>query len=728
MKKQQESRSKVALLSAAVVSALYGVSASAQLEEVIVTAQKREQSIQDVPISVTAFSGEELREFRFNDLRDLTQQTPNMSLAGYNESKPEIVIRGYAMSDLFTALDASPVGVYNDEVYIGARSGLLSQMYDLERVEVLRGPQGTLWGRNTTGGAVHFVSNKPDPSGEVNGYVTATVAEQDQFDIEGAISVPLVDDVLALRVSGIRRDMGGYTKNAFTGGDLDGVDSWAARAQLVWTPSESATWRLAIEGSDSEVNGPAWHTIGMGNNEPSPTTGYVDPPGFHTVSTDFPPLNTTEKAGISLQGTIDLDWFGGTTFTTISNYQTNDTQYRSDWDGQSFDLGRDTLIQDDTEQWSQELRLASNSGERLNWTLGFYYYSDEVDGSQHQTVFGGFFDIFNDYVQGNDAWAVFGNMDYALSEDLTLRLGLRYTDEEKDMRANATDSFGTPAIVDFNDSESWTEPTGSIGLDWSVSEDALVYASVSRGFKSGGYNGAAFNDASEVGPFDPELNDAYELGAKTTWMDGKLRVNGAVFYNDIEDIQALVPAGVFFLVIDNASSATLQGAELEVYAQPTDRLNFSFTASFLDTEYGDYFNQALPVAYPDVTIDTNLRGNELPHSPSEKFSGMIQYNIPFIGGSTLTPRFEFTHSGDRYLSSPNRPIDQGDSFTVMNARLKWADANDRWQATLWVTNLDDEQYALASTGSLAFFGLTGSATERRGQPRTLGLTLNYNFN
>ena len=698
----------------------------AQIEEITVTAQKREQSIQDVPVAVTAFSSQELREYQFNDLRDVAQQTPNLRLAGYYDSKPEIIIRGYAMSDLFTALDSNPVGVYNDEVYTGSRAGLLSQMFDLERVEVLRGPQGTLWGRNTTGGAVHFVSRKPDTGGELNGYGSFTAGRFEQLDFEGAVGLPLIKDVLAMRVSAIKRDSDGYTNNLFDGSDLDGVDFWAGRAQFTWTPTSDMEWKLAFDVSESENNGPGWHVFGQGNNEPSLATGYVEDPDFHTLSNNFSPLTETRKAGITLHGDIGLDLFGGTTLTTITNYQVNNTDFRNDWDGQPFDLGRDTNIHDLTKQFSQEVRLASDNAERLNWTAGFYYYTDEVDGGQLQTVFG-FFDYFNEFVQDNDAWAVFANLEYELTDQINLRGGVRYTDEEKDIVVNASDIFFTPAIVGFTDSESWDALTGMVGLDWTPTDDVLLYASYNRGFKSGGYNGGAFNSPTEVGPFDPEFIDAYEIGAKTSWFDDKLRLNAALFYNEIKDLQALVPSGAFFFIIDNASSAEIMGAEIELFAQPTERLSMSLSAGFLDTEYGDFIHPSLTVAFPGVSVVTDLTGNELPHNPSETFGGMLQYDIPFLADSRLTPRFEFSHVGDHLKSGVGRPIDAEDGYTVLNAKLSWTSADERYQAMLWMNNLADEEYRTSTTGTLAFVGFTGSAGAQHAPPRSYGITLRYTF-
>ena len=698
----------------------------AQIEEVIVTAQKRKQTLQEVPIAVTAFTGEQLREYGFNDLRDLAHQIPNVQIGGLyaGGDKPDIVIRGYGINELFTAFDASPVGVYNDEVYNGSRSGLLSQIYDLERVETLRGPQGTLWGRNTTGGAVHFISRKPDTGADVNGYGRFTAGRFDQLDFEGAIGVPLIKDVLAMRISGIKRDSDGYTKNEFDGSRLNGIDSWAGRVQLSWTPTESMEWLLSINASEKETAG-GNHAIGLGNNEPSPITGYVENRDFHTLSNDIVVLSETKKAGITLKGEVDVDWFGGSMLTTITNHQATNYEYSSSFDGTPFNLGNTDALPDQMNQFSQELRLASNNENHLSWTAGFYYYTDEIATETELTLFG-FLNLVSDAAQESDNWAVFTDLSYELTNDITLRGGVRYTEEDKDFMIDAGGFFG-PTISNFRGSESWSAFTGSVGIDWRLNEDAMIYASYKRGFKSGGFNGGALNDPSEVGPFDPEFVNSYEIGAKTSWFNNRLRVNAAGFYNEISDLQALLPIPPVILLVQNASSADVLGAELEIVATPTDRLSLSLGVGLLDSEFGNFINDSVTVAFPNVTVSRNLKGNEFAAAPGEQVNGSIQYDLPFFADSTLSPRLEFSHIGDHFHWSFNNPLFKEDSYTLLNVKLNWTSANGALRAGFWVNNLTDEEYNVKVTGHFAYVGFLGSATAIRGPDRSYGVTLQYNY-
>ena len=576
-----------------VIALALGVSsplALAQIEEIVVTAQKREQSLQDVAMSVTAFSAKELEEYAFDDLRDIASQTPNLMVSSFwGNGKPDIVLRGVGMNNLFTPLDVSPVGVYQDEVLIGSRSGLLSQMFDLERVEVLRGPQGTLLGRNTTGGALHLISRKPDPGGEFNARGAFTYGRFDQMDFDFAVGGPLIKDVLAARVAGMSNDQDGYTDNEFNGDDLHAVDNKAARVMVNWVPTDNMDWLFKAHWSKMKGTGAAYHSEGPGNNGINPFNGYQENPDFHTLSHDQDGVDKIKKWGVSLQGTVELpNLFGGATLTTITSFDKVTYGDAQDIDAMPFEFTHE-FFNDEVEQITQELRLTSATDQRFRWVGGFYYYTDEIDGDSLFLInFDPFFDVIpvrditsgNDFVQDTEAWAVYADFSFDLTDQLTVSGGVRYTDETKDVVIRGfsgltldvpiVPAFLAPLVLpvstvfDFEGTTSADALTGRVALEWKPQDDMLLYARYGRGFKSGGWNGQAAGALVQIQePFAPEFVNAYEVGAKTQWYDDRLQFNAALFYNDIQDMQSLIIEVLDFFT-RNATSADVFGAELEM--------------------------------------------------------------------------------------------------------------------------------------------------------------------
>lgn len=692
----------------------------APIEEVVVTAQKREQNLQDVPLSITAFSATELKEYGFNNLRDIASQTPNVHLTGFFQyGRAEIVIRGLSLNDLFSAIDASPVGVYNDEVYAGSRSGLMSQMYDLERVEILRGPQGTLYGRNTTGGAINFISRKP--SAQPNAEASVSYGRYDAIEGAFAGGMPLSDSLSArIAVTGRTRD--GYTRNEFTGKrNLDDLDSWAARGQVRWAPDESMEWILKVTAAESDSATPTQHSLGLGNGEPNQIFGYQENPDFHTLSVNNIPEETLDKFGVTLTGTIDLDIFGGVTLTSLTNYEETDYTENEDTDASPVDKARFSQT-DDHDQILQEFRLTStNVANRLRWIAGMQYYTDEVDASTNFTLNQdpvlfplGFFPVVLDqaYIQESAQWAVFGDANFDVTSSITLNAGLRYTHEKKDFDLEAF--FFTFQTIDFVDEKSWDALTGRIGLDWKPTDELLLYGGYSRGFKSGGFNGSAFTGGSELDPFDPEFVDAFEIGAKSTWYDGRLIANGSIFYTKVDDMQALVvdvsPFGFALFPVINAAKAEIFGAEFEFKARPVENLFLQLGIGLLDTKYNEFI----------TPLGVDLSGNELPSAPNISVSTVAQYEIPFTFG-IIVPRLEFSHRGEQYFDPPNTLSTKENAYDLLNASLTWRSLDERWGLALWITNATDEEYSYRKL--IGTLPTQGTITDYRAAPRMYGVTL-----
>ncbi len=724
-----------------------GLSAmGAEIEEVVVTAQKRAESVQDVGLSITAFSEQDIEAYGMNNAWDLSQHSPNLKITAFFEnSRPEIVIRGVGQNNTFGSIDQSPAGVYNDEVYMGARAAMLTQMFDLERVEVLRGPQGTLYGRNTTGGAINFISKKPSfEAPSLAGTMTYGRFDQIEGELAGGIAL---SDTVAVRAAGIYRTNDGYTKNQFTDDNMNDLESGAGRVQLAWKPISTLDVLFNVHGSSAESDSPAIHHIGYGNNEPNllyPVFGgpaYQETNDSHTLSNDRPGFEDNEGWGASMHA--DLDW-NSLTLTTIVSYENVDTAIREDSDGSPVDYF--TIDYDDKfDSWSVEQRVASTVEggilDGLDWVAGFYFYTDEVDTFNHTRLFAdalfapffgpGGIQGFSTYTQESNNWALFGDFQYPLTEQLQLNGGIRYTYEEKDFDWVLADNFGTS--IPIIESEDWDAFTGRAALEWRPLDDMLLYASYARGFKSGGFNGTVLFPPAPTTPdltFDPEYADAYEIGAKSMWLDQRLVINAALFRIELTDQQTLLvlPGNIF--TIRNAAKSIINGAEIEMQLQATEALYMQAALGLLDAEYDKFIN-------PD---GRDLSGNPLPAAPDVTFNGLIEYAFAAWAGTTVTPRFEWSYTDalnfDRY--GKNRidsvfgtpipsAVDIQQNYWLLNASLTWRSVDEKYSVMGWVHNLGDQEYWVKTIGNFADAGSGGGATAYPGPARAYGVTFRFNF-
>jgi len=706
---------------------------------IIVSARRREETTQDIPLSISAFGSEEIDKFGFENAFDIAQQTPNVNISSFfDNSKPEIVIRGLGPQRLFSAFEQTPVGVYYDDIFSGSRSAHLAQMFDLERVEVLRGPQGTLFGRNTTGGAINFISKKPGDAFSLEGSVT--YGRFNELSFEAAVDLPL-SDTLAVRLAGIKRDRDGYVKNISgipgVPERLQDVDNWGARAIIEWTPNASMDWTLNVHGFGSDTNTPAiFGRIGQGNGEPNTITGFVHPEDFYTLSINEVPEETIDAWGASLTGNIDI---GNVTVTTITAYEDVEAFEFEDSDATPFAI-QAFSVPDDHWQFSQELRFASNFGS-LDWILGFYYYKDNLKANN---VFNGFRDPFFGVAPGFEAdnfldqdtenWAIFGDVRLPLTDTLTVNGGLRFTSEDKSINADATvvvfspDGMGgeipftIPTIVDEEVEADSNELTGRITLEWKPNDDLMIYGGYSRGFKSGGFNSQAFASPTELEPYDPETVDAFELGLKSTLFGGAATFNASIFHQKIKGLQSLVVIEDPFLgplfFVRNAAEATSKGAEIEFRAEPMDGLTTSLGVGLVDAEFDSFpFNDG---------TGRDATGNKLPGVPSLSVNGLVQYEAYLAGGSSVTPRFDFSYVSDQFFEAQNRPLlDEQEGYILANASLSWRSSNERYEVRGWVKNLFDKQYFAKALGGQSVSA--GNATSYHGAPRMYGVTFRFRF-
>ncbi len=680
---------------------------------VVVTAQKRDQDIQEVPVAVTALTGEALQDAHVSTVMDLNALAPSLQVkTDDNAANPKIFIRGIGLND-FNPNTASAVAIYSDGVYIGSPLAQMGQFFDLERVEVLRGPQGTLYGRNTTGGAINLISRKPSDNFEATGSVE--YGSYNNLTLEGAVGGPITPE-LAYRASGTYLSNDGYTLNRLTGNRGNDTNRGAARFQLQWTPSDTfdALFQLRYGKSNggsiwaynrsllpatAQATGPdgfcapAYYTSG----ECTDLAGYANTSAnlyqgdYHLEGKD-----KVETYGASATLTWDL---GAMSLISVTGYDHADRDDVEDTDAGPTDI---ITARYKAKQWaaSEELRLQSNGDNPLDWVAGIYVARDELDANSYYDVFrvANSGDPLTDLPQGigvfgwpftqdTNSYAVFGQIDYDFTDKLTATFGLRYSADKKTFHYNSTyaSDVGGPSsdLFSIDDSKTFDSFSGKVGLQYQLTDDVNVYGSYNRGYKSGGFFGGQTTDPSSLRPYDDELVNAYEVGLKSQLMDGLLTANFAAFYYDYQDLQ------VYTLVVDpntnltvqnftNASNAEVKGLEAELMASPIDGLDLSLGASFLDATYQDFQSQG-----------DDYSGNTLPNAPEVSLNGSARYEWELFGGSAEAQADVSYRSKVFYDTRNVERLSDGDR-TFVNLRFGWKPADGGMEFGVYGRNVFGE--------------------------------------
>ncbi|MBN8606087.1 MAG: TonB-dependent receptor [Caulobacterales bacterium] len=728
--------------------------------DIIITAQRREQNLQDVPVAVTAFSGDTIAELGITSSADIADIVPNVEigLPAGDGNQPLIYIRGVGLSDT-NSNNAGPNGVYVDEVYISSPGAQTFQLFDLERVEVLKGPQGTLYGRNATGGAINFITARPSYDFETQ--ASLSYGSFDTINAEAAIGGPISESV-RFRLSGTSAQSEGYVRNLVTGERENGSDSFALRGQLALDITEDFDALISVHGGQVDVRAPQYRSLGLLDPDTGFTTpcapaaiaanqcgnvlGYVSPQGFYDGEYDQSAPLEVENWGAAARLNWDL---GGVTLTSISSYEDNDKTHREDSDASPNSiLHIDYRVQSET--FTQELRLSNSEG-GVNWVAGLYYLHEDLNQDQTGDLFhdlrvltpdggadttgattGGAPVLFSRTLnlQETEASAIFGQADFELTDTLRATIGGRYNSERKTFTAVAQleDDFvdgapipgGVLPLYAFDNEASFENVSFKLGLDYDLSDDVMAYASVSTGFKSGGFNGGFLSfDAAEAAvqaqPFNEETLTAYEIGLKSMLFDGRMRFNAAAFYYDYQDLQlyTLVNTGAIPLVLlDNAANATIYGAEFEMIARPIDRLDITLNLGLLNTEITDF-----------VSAGTDYSSNQLALSPEVTFSGLVNYEIPLTPGLALAVQPSFSYRSSQFFSADNNPLLQQDGYWLFDARIALLSEDGRWEAALFGRNLADEEYINYAV-DLSDFGFI---EQFRGEPRMFGAELRLQY-
>ncbi|MFA5630976.1 MAG: TonB-dependent receptor [Porticoccaceae bacterium] len=747
------------VITTAVCGATLALAASAQaqtparqaqaIEEIIVTANRREQSMQEVPITLNAISGDDAFKVGITGTSSLQQNVPSLQVARQaNQARP--FIRGIG-SQIGDANSENSVAIYVDGVYQPAAFASFFEFSNIERIEVLKGPQGTLFGRNATGGVIQVVTK--DPGDDVRGDISLGYGNYDTVDVRGFISAPLTDNV-AFSLAGIskKRDEG-YGDNLFTGKDTPGAHDYGVHAKLVIAPSDKTSVKLSGNYYRSEngaiTSQPVPGAVAFGGQ------GY---PGEYNVWHDFEERSNIKTFGGSLR--VDHN-FGGVQLVSISAYTKNEGYWRLDQDLSSTPLIK-AVINQLGRMYSQEFHMMSPADSKLQWLIGAYYFDYEA-GHVPLELRGFAFDpgfpncFFGpagcDLDAGLD-WdnkaettskAIFAQATYPLGERTNLTLGVRNTWDETDA-LSTTYVGGTPIVLPVPpvlanpnpQSIKYDEPTWRISLDHKVTDNMLAYVSYNRGSKSG--NVTVGSVAWDNIPYEPETLDAYEIGLKTETSDRRVRFNVSGFYYDFTDIQfQKIEAGASNIF--NGGSADSYGVEFDLEARPIDNLTLIATAGWLHTEIGPFagapntcrsavtgsndaggfFCNGLDgLPDPGNLIPYDAKGNHLPGAP--EFTGSIGfvYDIVTPNSGVFTLSSNLYYNDGFYFELDNRL--HVDSFTYLNAALTWTDPSSAYQVTLWGKNLTDEFTYSMLTGQSGGTDLGGP-----GEPRTFGIRVGYKF-
>lgn len=717
--------------SATVVWGMSTVAAQAQsdqdgasvLEEVVVTAQKRTQRLQDVPISIVALGGTQLEDAGTTSLASLQQFTPGLVVSNVNNGFATYTfMRGSGTSQTTAGADPS-IAYFMDEVYLGNKAGLQFDLLDIERVEVLKGPQGTLFGRNAAGGAISIITRRP--SRTFQGTFDARVGNYDAVTLRSTLSGPVAgSDSLFYRFSGGYRTREGFTENLVTGRDIDNVDMLTGRGQLEYS-SGDVTFLLTLGALKSD-NGPAARFISTadatGVLSPSAAAGHPGP--GESFFKHYDDVGGGQKQdAYDVTGRLEITTPIGT-LTSISAGRWSDFDMFQDNDGTgASSLALDYRSRDTT--FSQEIRLSSADDTRLQWIGGLYYYRGDTE--ERTSLLGGpdfpspllrnRTAIDNaDYL--TESYAVFGQASYAITSQLSLTAGGRYTVDEKSMdRFIDIPGFPVPGIFPqiVHPDERWSafNPTGT--LEYKFTPDLMVYASYREGFKGGGFQ--ALLPAMPGVPFDPETVDSYEVGFKSAWLGDKLIFNAAVFRADCSDCQVVRVIAPAVTNVDNAGEIRTDGVDISILARPSNQFRLAADMTFQHAEYRKYANPG----------GVDYTGNRQMRSPDFSGSLSTEYDFPIAGGATLTLHGDYSYRTKMFFD-PSAAEIRGqfqDAYGLANARLTYTPGSGRWNVSLWGNNLTDEEYLGAISVSSSAAGGTGLSIA--GEPRTFGVAAHLDF-
>lgn len=722
------------------------------LGSVVVTAQRREETAQEVSTAISVLSGKELQDRGVGrSAGEILNSVPNSSAGTIQNGRPRWWIRGVGAGQ--QQLDfPNPIGFYLDDVFISNASATGIPIFDIERVEVLRGPQGTLWGKNTTGGAVNIVSKKPTFSDKPEGYAKVDYGSFGDKVIQGAVGGTIVEERVAGRISFYNQDLDGRFKDQFSGKTAGGVEDSVIRGQLLFalTPDLDALLNVYHRKYKTDGNvGTVKSNVASGVFR----NGYVPSRDINHVASNAEQSSDVTQNGISL----NVNWqIGKLTLTSITGFADFKQETLQDTDNSPLEIGR-SYTDAKSRQWTQELRLASPREDRWNWLSGFFYFKEDIDslsanarlpnGDVSQLAGSSQPRTFNstDLAHKTESYAIFGSTTYNFTDKFDATVGARWTTEEKKYDLNrisnaltsgpnaGTDTswsdygqwwnsynggIGGTTTFDAGQSKRWNAFTYDITPSYKLAENQRTYFKFSRGIKSGGFNTAATSPLA-LNTLKPEELNAYEIGYKSEWLNGRLNFNANAFYYDYSNVQVNVVGtyqGQTISYLQNVEKANIKGAEFEIEALPTNNLHINTNIGFLKSEFEKF----------DVLNNGgNYDGNEFVRAP--RFNALLAgtYRIPLANGNKVVIGADARYLGKQHFFVTNQDNDllNQESYTVVNARVTYSTQGDKVELTGYVNNLLDKEYRYhslppqQSTGNTVYWG----------NPRTIGASLTFRF-
>ncbi|MDE1146784.1 MAG: TonB-dependent receptor [Azospirillaceae bacterium] len=722
------------------------------LQEVVVTAQKRAENLQDVPMAITALSAQTLEKMDVRDVQDLPNLTPGLQIKTSDASaNPKIFIRGVGLND-FNANAAGAVGIYMDGVYVASPLAQLGQFFDLERVEVLKGPQGTLYGRNTTGGAINVTARQPTFDTTSDGSL-----EYGRFNAvkaEAGVGGAVVPGKLAIRIAGDYERDDGDTYNRVSDSYVNAMNRWGGRVGLLFTPSDDLSVTVQLHGGQNR--GDSRYTQARPLIPQTAAATGADglcAAGFYatgqcTDALGYADTDNNPYAGdYNLKGEDKVDTWGASVNvrwdagkTTLYSITAFDTAERDDVE--DTDASPDSLIHSTYKATqhdvSQEFRVEAPLTDKLRGVAGVYFLHDYLTTTSEYDILRDLRPMFvtddnptgvsldnnvalvgYPYTQITNSYAAFGQVDYQLTDMVTLTGGLRYSKDDKDFTYRSTVEEVVD-VFDYANSKSFSSVSGRASIQVKPTDDVMVYASYNRGYKSGGFFGGYTRDPADLAPYADETLDAYEVGAKTEFWDKRLRVNAAGFYYDYSNLQVfqiVTRDGIPTQTFNNAASARLYGVDADITLAPLKGLEISLGGEYLNSEYLDY-----------VSEGEELSGNRLPSAPRWTLTGLVSYDHPLdgVGGKengTLNAVVDVSYRSMIYFDSHNLSRLSQPGYWLTDARLGWTTPGGTVSMGLWVRNLFDKTYIM-DINNLDSFGLDALSI---GSPRRFGGYLQWHF-
>ena len=762
---------------------LTGWAHGAEIEEIVVTAEKRESTLQETPIAVTAVTRDDIELRNLDDFSQIQFVAPGLVFSEIADMA-QMTMRGVGVDQ--SDVSAEPgVALYSDSAYRGTLVSAANLLFDLERVEVLRGPQGTPFGRNSTGGALNVITRLPGEEAAMEANFIYGSYDRTRVEVSG--DVPIVPGILALRGAVARDARDGYADNNFTGREEDDASATFAKMAAVFSPSDALSVVLRGEYNDSEIGGPPFIKT---DDHPVPPllTSSANPGGVLTIPGTFcGPVSCADLLGLSLSPggvgsddpretyadgetqfdresygvnlTIEYDLNDAVTARSITSYfEIEQFGNQEENDGTEIPYLTDDFIQENKE-WSQELTL-SGATDKLDWILGGYHYESDIFAHfnftlpalqpTYEALFGllggggplppGTLAFFGPRIDGSldpvpflefqgdgetKSNAVFAQGTLAITERLRGTAGVRWTEDKKWLLLSVANNLGGDGCRDLLMKDKWSETTWKAGLDADLGENTLLFGSVSTGFKAGGNNGGTCGNT-----YEPETLLAYEVGTKSRLLENRLQLNFTAFYYDYEDLQARLFVNNASIV-ENATNAETYGVEVEWLWLAGEAVRIDGSVSYLRTKFEDFLSTDPLNPHIGINCDStglgcqqDLSGNELLRSPEWKANLSIEYDIPLSGDAgAVTLRGEYAYTDGMYHTVFNNDFARQDGYNLVNARVIWSPQGGMEGIRIigFVENIADDEYVMIHAPNAT----TGGTLSQYGPPRTWGIQVRF---